>query len=195
MQALREESPFNTILVTSAMPREGKSTVSSNLAQALAERGQTVFLVESDMRRPTIEKLFGVDENLGLSTLLAERISLNGQELSEVMHPAEQPSLFVIGGGPEVSNPVPLLASPAMDQLLNYLSAQSQVTLLDAPPVLGTADVSILAPKVDGVILVVGESLSSREDVRQALRQLQAMRAQVLGLIFVKKGGRGWGYN
>jgi Mrp family chromosome partitioning ATPase len=101
----------------------------------------------------------------------------------------------VIGGGPEVSNPVPLLASPAMDQLLNYLSAQSQVTLLDAPPVLGTADVSILAPKVDGVILVVGESLSSREDVRQALRQLQAMRAQVLGLIFVKKGGRGWGYN
>jgi capsular exopolysaccharide synthesis family protein len=195
MQALREESPFNTILVTSAMPREGKSTVASNLAQALAERGQTVFLVESDMRRPAIEKLFGVDRNLGLSTLLAERISLNGQELSEVMHPAEQPSLFVIGGGPEVSNPVPLLASPAMDQLLNYLSAQSQVTLLDAPPVLGTADVSILAPKVDGVVLVVGQSLSSREHVRQALKQLQAMRAQVLGLIFVHKSGVAWGHD
>jgi capsular exopolysaccharide synthesis family protein len=195
LQALREERAFNTVLVTSAMPREGKSTVSSNLAQTLAERGQTVFLVEGDMRRPTIEKLFGIDGDLGLSTLLAERVSLNGQELSEVMHPAEQPSLFIIGGGSEVSNPVMLLGSPAMDQLLEYLAAQSQVTVLDAPPVLGTADVSVLAPKVDGVVLVVGQALSSREHVSQALKQLEAMRAHVLGVVFVQKGGKGRVYD
>jgi capsular exopolysaccharide synthesis family protein len=194
LQALREEGPVETLLVTSAMPREGKSSVASNLAQTLAERGQTVFLVESDLRHPTIEKLYGLDGSLGLSTLLAERVSLNGQELSEVMHPAEQPSLFVIGGGPEVSNPVTLLASPAMDKLLEYLGLQSQVTLLDAPPVLGMADVSVLAPKVDGVVLVVGQSLSSRENVSQALKQLEAMRANVLGVVFVQKGGKG-GYD
>ena len=80
-------------------------------------------------------------------------------------------------------------------QLLEYLAAQSQVTLLDAPPVLGTADVSILAPKVDGVVLVVGQALSSREHVSQALKQLEAMRAHVLGLIFVQRGSKSWGYD
>jgi Mrp family chromosome partitioning ATPase len=81
-----------------------------------------------------------------------------------------------------------------MDQLLEYLGAQSHLTLLDAPPVLGMADVSVLAPKVDGVVLVVGQRLSSREHVSQALKQLEAMRAQVLGLVFFRRDAKGGGY-
>jgi capsular exopolysaccharide synthesis family protein len=195
LQALREDVSLQTILITSAVCREGKSTVAANLAQTLAERGQTVFLVESDMRRPTIEKMFGINNGLGLSSLLAERAPLSDTALGQVMHPAEQPSLFVIGGGPEVSNPTALLASPPMEKLLDYLGAQGQTTLLDAPPVLGMADVSVLASKVDGVVLVVRQAASSREHVRQALKQLRAMRAQVLGLIFVQKNSKGWGYD
>jgi capsular exopolysaccharide synthesis family protein len=194
LQALRDERPVKTILITSPISKEGKSMMAANLAQALAERGQTVFLVESDMRRPTIDKMFGIDNGLGLSSLLAERAPLDSTALGRVMHPAEQPSLFVIGGGPEVANPTALLASPPMEKLLDYLGAQGQITLLDAPPVLGMADVSVLAPKVDGVILVVGQALSSRERVREALNQLQAARAQVLGLVFMQKSSKDWGY-
>jgi succinoglycan biosynthesis transport protein ExoP len=194
LQALREDVPLQTILITSAIPREGKSMVAANLAQTLAERGQTVFLVESDMRRPSMEKMFGIDNGLGLSSLLAERTLINGAVLGQVMHPAETPSLFVIGGGPEVPNPTALLASPSMKKLLDYLGTQGQTTLLDAPPVLGMADVSVLASKVDGVILIVNQALSRREHVREALKQLQASRAHVLGLVFLKKNSKGWGY-
>lgn len=191
LQALREERAARTVLITSATSREGKSTVVANLAQTLAERGQTVFLVESDLRRPAVEKMFGIENGLGLSNLLAERTALSSTTLGRVMHPAEQPSLFVIGGGPKVPNPTALLASPLMEKLLDYLGAQGQITLLDASPVLGVADVSVLAPKVDGVVLVVGQALSSREHVCGALKQLQAARAQVLGLVFVQKSSKG----
>ncbi|MDH4137001.1 MAG: CpsD/CapB family tyrosine-protein kinase, partial [Anaerolineae bacterium] len=194
LQAFREDVPLQTILITSAVSEEGKSTVAANLAQTLAERGQTVFLVESDMRRPTMEKIFGIDNGLGLSSLLAERTSLNGTVLGQVMHPAEQPSLFVIGGGPEAPNPTALLASPPMEKLLDYLGAQGQTTLLDAPPVLGMGDVSVLVPKVDGVILVVGQAQSKREQVLAALKQLQASRARVVGIVFLKESGKDWGY-
>lgn len=194
LQVLREEHPIKTVLITSAIPKEGKSMVAANLAQMLAERGQTVFLVESDLRRPTVRNIFNIDNNLGLSNVLSEHTSLSDDVLSQVIHPAEQPSLFVIASGSQVSNPTALLASPAMEKLLDYLGAQGHMTLLDAPPVLGVADVSVLAPKVDGVILVVRQALSNREHVRDALKQLQAARARVLGLIFIQRSSKEWNY-
>jgi capsular exopolysaccharide synthesis family protein len=194
LQVFREEHPIKTVLITSAIPKEGKSMVSANLAQMLAERGQTVFLVESDLRRPVVKEIFNIDSDLGLSSILSERTSLDDDVLSQVIHPAEQPSLFVIAGGSQVSNPTALFASPSMEELLDYLGTQGHITLLDAPPVLGVADVSVLAPKVDGVILIVRQALSNRQQVRDALKQLQATRARVLGLIFVQKSSREWDY-
>jgi capsular exopolysaccharide synthesis family protein len=199
LQALKDDVPLKTILVTSAVSREGKSTIVANLAQALAERGQTVFLVEGDLRRPTIAGKLGMeldveDGGTGLGTLLTERPALNRESLSQVIYPAKQPSLFVIGGGSKVANPTALLASPSMTGLLDYLGTQGQATLLDAPPVVGTADVSVLAPNVDGVILVVRQAQSKREQVLAALKQLQASRARVLGLIFLQKSDKDWSY-
>jgi len=194
LQALKEDIPLQTILVTSAVPKEGKSTVAANLAHTLAERGQTVFLVESDLRRPTLEKMLGMDNSLGLSSLLTERNPLSDMALGRVISPAEQPSLFVIGSGPQPGNPTALLASPSMARFLSYLGAQGQTTLLDAPPVLGMADVSVLAPGVDGVILVVGQSRSKREQLLAALKQLQASRARVLGFVFLQNGDKNWDY-
>jgi capsular exopolysaccharide synthesis family protein len=187
LQALKEDFPLRTILVTSPASEEAKSTVAANLAQMLAERGQTAFLVESDLRHPTIQRIFDIDNGRGLSDLLVERTSLSNATLAQVMHPAESSSLFIIGGGPEVSNPTTLLASAAMEKLLGYLSTQGQITLLDAPPVLGMADVSVLGPKVDGVVLVVRQGLSKREQVLGALKQLRASRARVLGFVFLQK--------
>ncbi len=195
LQALRESTPMKTLLISSAMPREGKSTTTVNLAQALAERGQTVFLVESDLRRPTVAKMLSLEGEAGLGTLLAERSALSRELLSQVLQPAKQSSLFVIGSGPTPDNPTALLASPSMDQLLSYLDVQAQTTLLDAPPVLGLADVSVLAPKVDGVILVVAKGVATRESLRDALKQLQAARANVVGFVFLQKSRKDWGYN
>jgi capsular exopolysaccharide synthesis family protein len=186
---------MKTLLISSAMPREGKSTTTVNLAQALAERGQTVFLVESDLRRPTVAKMLSLEGEAGLGTLLAERSALSRELLSQVLQPAKQSSLFVIGSGPTPDNPTALLASPSMDQLLSYLDVQAQTTLLDAPPVLGLADVSVLAPKVDGVILVVAKGVATRESLRDALKQLQAARANVVGFVFLQKSRKDWGYN
>ncbi len=200
LQALKEEAEassgsfLQTILVTSAMPQEGKSTVAINLAQAFAERGQAVFLVECDLRRPVVSETFGLQNEFGLSNLLAEHTLLDGPNLGRAIHPAEQPSLFIIGSGSKAPNPTALLASPFTERLIEFLGAQAQITILDAPPVLGLADVSVLAPRVDGIILVVREGFSRREYVRQAIRQLQATRARVLGVVFVHKSSKGWDY-
>ncbi|MFB0536329.1 MAG: Wzz/FepE/Etk N-terminal domain-containing protein [Anaerolineae bacterium] len=194
LQALGQGMSLKTILITSAVPQEGKTTVAANLAQMLAERGQTVFLVESDMRRPTVEKLFGIDNGLGLSGLLTEPAKLSPELLGQIVHPAEQPCLFVIGGGPKLANPTPLLTSPAIDKLFGYLAAQGQTTIVDAPPVLGMADVSILAPKMDGVIVVVRESFTRREQLLAAMKQLQASQAHVFGLVFLQKSSKAWDY-
>ena len=193
--ALKEDAPLRTILITSAVPREGKSMVAANLAQSLAGRGQTVFLVESDLRRPTLDKIFGLDPGLGLSTLLVERAPISDTALGRVMQPAELPSLFLIGSGPRVPNPTALLASISMEKILSYLGAQGQITLLDAPPVLGMADVSVLTPKVDGVIVVVREGFTKREQLQAAMKQLEASRARVLGHVFLREHVRGWGYD
>jgi capsular exopolysaccharide synthesis family protein len=196
MQALNDDTPLKTILITSAIPKEGKSTVAANLAQTLAERGQTVFLVEGDLRRPAIVTMLDIEDGgPGLGGLLAGCPELSPESLSQAVHPAKQPSLFVISAGPQKANPTALLASPSMGELLGYLGTQGQTTLLDAPPVLGVADVSVLAPRVDGVILVVRQAHSKREHVLSALKQLQASRAHVLGFVFLQKSDKDWGYH
>ena len=195
LQSLRREAVLQTILITSAMPKEGKSTVALNLAQVLAERGQTVFLVGSDLRRPSIARLLDIeDDRPGLSNLLVEHASPSPESLGQAMYPARQPSLFVIPGGPKVANPTALLASPSMESLLHYLAAQGQTTLLDAPPVLGTADVSVLTSRVDGVVLVVRQSQTRREQLLAAIKQLDASHARVIGIVCLARGTRGWDY-
>lgn len=175
-------SSFKTILITSAGPNEGKTTVATNLAQVLAERGKTLFLLEADMRHPSLAGELGVNGHVGLSSLLAELSTLD-----QVILTTEQSTLFVIGSGPVPPNPASLLASPDMDRLLDYLGNQGQLTLIDAPPVLGVADVSILAPKVDGVIFVVQQDLTAQEQVTQALKQLHAVQANILCSVYIQK--------
>ena len=187
LRNLAGDSGLKTVLVTSAVPGEGKTTVASNLSRVFAEWNQTVFLVEGDLRAPKVDEVFGTKGGyVGLSSLLAELSSLE-----HVIYPTEQPSLFVIGGGPIPSSPTLLLASPAMDRTLNYLGEQGQLILIDMPPVLGVADVSILAAKVDGIILVVQQHLTNRDQINEALKQLRLMNANVVGLIFVQRNGKG----
>ena len=130
-----------------------------------------------------------------MGDLLIERPSFNGDSLDGVVKSTPQPDLFIVGGGgPKVPNPTALLGSSFMEEFLGYLGTQGYMTLLDAPPVLGMADVAVLAPKVEGVIMVVMEGHSKREQVLAALKQLQASRATVFGFVFVQKNAKNWRY-
>lgn len=188
------QGSIQTILVTSAIPDEGKSMVAANLAHMFAEQGRSVFLVESNLRHPAISKQLGLEDMPGVGNLAVNHTPLDDSTLAQLIQPTDQLGLFVVGGGRKVPNPAAVLASPSMEKLLHYLGAQGQVTLLDAPPVLGLADVSILAPRVDGVLFVVRQSSSKREAVGLALRQLQAMEAHMLGVVYVKARSNGSDY-
>lgn len=177
---------IKTLLITSAVPGEGKSMVADNLAQVLAEQDRSIFLLESNLRRPTMSKRFSIENGyVGLSELLAHESTLEG-----AIFPTDQPSLYVISGGPIPSNPTALLASPAMEKLLSSLGDQAQLTLIDAPPMLGIADVSVLVPQVDGVLLIVNREVSRREHVREVLKQLKTIQAQVVGIVFLSRHRR-----
>ncbi|MDY0018578.1 MAG: Wzz/FepE/Etk N-terminal domain-containing protein [Anaerolineae bacterium] len=199
LPALKGIVAVQTILITSAVPHEGKTTVAANLAHILSERGRPIYLVESDLRHPNLFRRLGwhevEEETRGLGDLLMERPELTQEMLDGIVRSTPQPDLFIIGGGgPRVANPTALLGSSFMEELLGYFGTQGSMILLDAPPVLGMADVSVLAPKVEGVILVVAEAHSKREDVLAAIKQLQASHATVFGFVFVEKGEKSWRY-
>jgi capsular exopolysaccharide synthesis family protein len=201
LQKLREKESIQTVMISSAVDREGKSTVAANLSQVLAERGQTVFLIEADMRRPSLaQKLGGTGDPIPTAAGLSDLLSMPGalfdeQKLCQVLSLTDQPTLFFIESGSAVANPTALLSSPRMDQLLNFLGSQGQTTLIDTPPILGMADVSVVASKVDGIVLVISQGVSRREEISAAIRQLQAAKSHILGLIFIKKSAtRGYYY-
>ena len=143
------------------------------------------------MRRPTLGKLFGLNGGLGLSDLLSDGDPTRAELLSRALKPAQDRSLYIVASGEPFANPTSLLAKPAMAQVLTSLREQARTTLLDAPPVLGLADVLILAPRTDGVVFIVRQGWSKREQVREALKQLEATRSRLLGVIFVQQSKSG----
>jgi len=187
-QILIQSQPLRSILVTSPTGGDSKSLVAANLAQAIAEQGQQIFLVEADLRSPSLEKVFAVESEFGLSDLL-DRSAV----LDQLVHPTAQPNLFMINAGKKVKNPTTLLASSAMRRFLDILENREQFIIVNAPAVLGVADASVLAANMSGVILVVSEESNNREQIFAALRQLQAARARMMGIIYVKKDQKGWG--
>ncbi len=191
LDALGQEKPLKKIILTSSVSKEGKSMVSGNLAQVLSEQQRTIFLVECDLRRPVFSKRFNLNDGYaGLSSLLAELVTLD-----QIIYPTDLPTLFIITSGPTPPNPTKLLNSLVMSDLLKWIDAQAQIAILDAPPVLGLADVSMLVPKVDGAILVVNEGYTTRDTLAEAIAQLNTSKASLLGIVFVQKSNKKLAYD
>ena len=162
--------------------------MATNLALTLSEGGQGVYLVEGDVRRPSIGKMLEISNERGLTDLLNGHTPAPAEiESATKVVPPCGPS--VILSGPRVQNPATLFASESMSVLLASLGAETDITILDAPPILGIADVAVLAPRVDGIIVVVKEAMTTREQLQAAFKQLQASRARVLGIVFIRKNG------
>jgi exopolysaccharide transport family protein len=175
------DHPPSTLLVSSTQPGEGKTTIATNLAIALAQVGQRVLLVDADLRSPSLHKLFGTRENLGLVSYLAGH-----QDWRTVVRPSGLLGLDLIFCGPIPPNPSDLLSSRNMGALIRSAREQYDFIILDSAPMLALADSRILATQVSGVLLVVKNATIPREQVKQALSGMRSVGANVIGVALNK---------
>ena len=184
-------NPHGTLLVTSPEPVAGKTTTMANLGVSMAEVGRKVILVDSDLRRPALHRMFDVPRDWGLTNVI-----LGEARLEEVLQETGVDGLSVLASGRLPPNPAVVLESSAMDELLAELRKTADVVLLDSPPVLGAADAGVLATRVDGVLLVLDAGTTRREVARQAKESLDNLQARVLGAVLNKerRGRRGYYY-
>lgn len=183
--------PFRTFLVTSAAPREGKSFMSSNLSTIVAMTGSRVLLIDADLRRPNIHRLFDVPNDAGLSDVLTGHLTLE-----QVIRPTHVPGLDIVVAGPIPPNPAELLGSDRMKNIKSQIRGYD-VVLIDTPPVTIVADPLVLTPLADGLLLVVESNRTSKSLVTQAVSRLEEMSTRILGAVVNKLDVQrtGYGYN
>lgn len=182
------DRPLHTILVTSPNPVEGKSFIAANLATAIAQSGRRVILVDADLRRPRLHRLFQIRPQSGLTQSLLDG-DLKGHLLES---PVE--NLMFLPAGPLPPNPTELLASQRMADALEELRRLADVVVVDTVPVLPLADSLVLAPRADGVILVMEAGKTRRAAARQAVESLAHAGANLVGAVLNKAPGRDSGY-
>lgn len=167
-----------TVLITSSLPGEGKSTTATNLAIAMAQAGQSVVLIDADLRRPRVGEYLGLERNAGLTTALIGQAAVD-----ELLQPWGEHNLYVLTSGQIPPNPSELLGSEAMKSLLAHLEQAFDAIVIDAPPLLPVTDAAVLAQQVGGVVLVVGSSKVKAPDLQKSLAALELVNANLLGVV------------
>jgi non-specific protein-tyrosine kinase len=177
LQFAYADRQLQTIGITSAAEGEGKSTTVANLAVALAQSGRRVIVIDADLRRPGQHVLFGVSRDEGLANLLlGDRAELPLQDTAAA-------GVRVLTSGPLTANPLEALASRRFDQALALARAQADFVLVDTPPAGALADVAVIAPRLEGVLLVVSAGHTKRDLARRAREQLERVNANILGVV------------
>jgi capsular exopolysaccharide synthesis family protein len=172
-------APPKTILVTSALPREGKTTTSVNTAIVLAQKGTRVLLIDADLRRPSIHKALGLGPRVGLSNVLTGGATLQ----QAVARSPMLPNLFVLPAGTPPPNPAELMASSQMFDLLAELREQYDHVVVDTPPTLSVTDAVVLSTRADAVVLVIRSSQTTKPALRRARDILAQVNARVAGVL------------
>ncbi len=198
LHPLDDTTAIKTIMVTSAVPREGKSFVTANLGISLAQgMDQHSLLVDCDLRRPSLANLFGMAGNVGLVDHLRNQV-----QLSELIDKTGVEKLTLLASGVPPSNPAELLSSSRMRALVEELSCKydDRIILFDTPPMLLAAETAVLAGLVDCVILVVRQGVSSKVEIQKVIDKIGKER--IIGIVFndhtggffEKSYGKGYGY-
>ncbi|SDP25194.1 capsular exopolysaccharide family [Arthrobacter sp. ok909] len=167
-----------TVLLTSSLPGEGKSTTATNLAIALAQAGQTVCLVDADLRRPMIGEYLGLERGAGLTTAL-----VGSADIADLLQQWGDNELFVLTSGQIPPNPSELLGSSEMKRLLLRLEQSFDAVIIDAPPLLPVTDAAVLSQHVGGVVLVVGAQKTRHQDLEKSLNALAMVGSNLLGVV------------
>jgi len=170
-----------SIVISSSIPGEGKSTIAINLAVSLADTGARVILVDADLRRPSVAEYVGIEGGVGLTTVLIGRA-----EVEDVVQPLGKTSLDLLPAGQIPPNPSELLGSMAMAELLDRLSASYDMVLLDSPPLLPVTDAVVLSNLAGGALVVVGVDRIHRPQLQQSLESLETAGAHLFGIVMNK---------
>ena len=178
LQFVDIDHPPRTVVITSAVSGEGKSTTACNLAITLAQAGIKVALVESDLRRPKISEYLGVEGAVGLTSVLIGRATLD-----QALQTWGRSGLSVLASGPIPPNPSELLGSGHMVALLNQLKQRFDVVIIDAPPLLPVTDAAVLSRICDGAVIVVRYGKTRREQVERTAQALRTVDARILGTV------------
>ncbi|WP_048727070.1 CpsD/CapB family tyrosine-protein kinase [Carnobacterium sp. 1290_CSPC] len=186
-------SSVKSIAVTSSISMEGKSTTVVNLAYTYAQTGKKVLIVDSDLRKPTVHRTFKLNNELGLTTLLANP----ELKFNQVVQKSKELGLYFLPSGPMPPNPTELIGSTQMASLMQELSNNFDMVIYDTPPVNSVTDAQIIASRVDGVILVARQNFARKELVREAKQTLENVKANILGFVINNvpfEEGKGYGY-
>jgi succinoglycan biosynthesis transport protein ExoP len=178
LQFFDPANPPKTIVVTSPVRGEGKTTTAINLAITLSDAGSRVALVDADLRRPSVAEYLGVESEIGLSTLLRGEA-----DVRDAIQPWGQGTLHVLPSGRVPPNPSELLGSKSMSDLLEQLTSSYDIVLIDTPALLPVTDAAILARMTDGALMVAAAGLLDRQQLADALSSLQDVGARVLGVV------------
>lgn len=192
LQFLHVDDPARTIVITSSLPGEGKTTIAVNLAVVLAQSGAKVALVEADLRRPRVTRYLGMISGAGVSNVLAGTATYD-----ELIQPYGNGNLSVLAAGPMPPNPSEMLGSQQMRALLAEARRHNDYVLIDAPPLLPVTDGAVLSVAADGAILVARHGVTTQAQLRQAATNLHRIDAKLLGVVLNRippKAAEGYGY-
>ncbi|MBF8807381.1 MAG: CpsD/CapB family tyrosine-protein kinase [Enterococcus lacertideformus] len=170
---------LQTLVVTSPGVGEGKSTTAANLAVVYANFGQKVLIIDADMRKPTLDKIFSLEKQVGLSTLLGTNIAAK-----ECIQDSLEKNLSVMTSGPKPPNPAELLGSERLEDVISELKNSYETIIFDTPPLTAVTDAQILASKVDATVMVVSEKLTKKTNFQTAKHLLELVNANVLGVVY-----------
>ena len=173
------DEQLRTLLVTSSAPTDDKSATVANLAIALADGDRPVILVDADLRRPMQHLLFGLNNDKGFSNLFKDDQAFNSPPLQLIPNT----SLQVLTSGPLPPIPSQLLASKRIEQVISQLTSLAEIVIFDAPPITTVNDASLLASKVEGVLLVVKAGGTKRDHVKAAKDRLEKVNARLIGAV------------
>lgn len=172
------------IQVTSPDPGDGKSTFTANLAVSLAQTGKRVLLADADFRRPRVAKIFGVDPSYGLCGAIQ-----GTADVHEAVLPSGVENLWLLPSGPRPANPSELLGSQRFREIIEQLRDDYDYVLIDTPPVLAVTDPCVVAPRVDGVVLLIRITKDVRPHARRTMESLHELGANILGVVVNGVGG------
>lgn len=181
LKFIPSDSGLKLIMGTSAGSDEGKSTTISNLAASIALSGKTVLLVDCDLRKPVLNSIFGLKNDVGLTSILTGQANIK-----EAIQDSHVKGLKILTSGVIPPNPAELLESKKMQLLLEELRNSYDQIILDAPPILPVADSLILAPHTDGVIMIVAANQVPKNIVLRAKKNMENTKANILGVVLNK---------